>query len=63
MNYNGLSDVRIVNGEGRTLLSAMTQPAPLDSEAAALVGKAVKAGEFLFGSVRARTRWAAARRG
>lgn len=53
MNYNGLSDVRIVNGEGRTLLSAMTQPAPLDSEAAALVGKAVKAGEFLFGSVRA----------
>ncbi len=53
MNYNGLSDMRIVNGKGQTLLSAMMQPAPLDGEAAGLVGRAVGKHEFLFGSVRA----------
>lgn len=53
MNYNGLSDVRIVNGKGQTLLSAMTQPAPLDAETSALVGRAMNGGKLLFGSVRA----------
>lgn len=53
MNYNGLSDVRIVNGRGQTLLSGMAQPAALDDDAAALAARAVEKGDFLFGTVRA----------
>lgn len=53
MNFNGLSDVRIVNGRGQTLLSALTRPSPVDASQRDAVQRAMSSGRLVFGPVRA----------
>lgn len=53
MNFNGLSDVRIVNAKGQTLLSALTRPSPVNEDQRRAVERAVTSGTLAFGPVRA----------
>ncbi len=53
MNFNGLSDARIVNTRGQTLLSALTRPSPVNENQRRAVEQAVASGKLAFGPVRA----------
>lgn len=52
MNFNGLSDARLVNAQGLTLLSGLAQPSPLSELQKNLITRAIKHGAFSFGPVR-----------
>ncbi len=52
MNFSGLTDARIVNSKGHTILSAMSQPAPVTPEQRLTAEKAITGGTFVFGPVR-----------
>ena len=51
MNFSGLTDARVVNSKGLTLLSAMTQPVPLNANQRLTVERAMAEGKFVFGPV------------
>ena len=51
MNFNGLTDARIVNSKGQTLLSAMSQPVPVNAGQRLTIEKAMTEGKFVFGPV------------
>ncbi len=52
MNYNDLLDARLVNGEGHTILSAHSTPAPLTKEQSEAALSAMKTGKTVFLPVR-----------
>ena len=52
MNFSGLTDARIVNSRGHTVLSALSQPTPVSLEQRVTAEKAIASGEFVFGPVR-----------
>lgn len=52
MNFNGLTDARIVNARGHTVLSAMAQPIPVGPEQRETAERAISTGGFVFGPVR-----------
>ncbi|MEG2139504.1 MAG: HD domain-containing phosphohydrolase, partial [Bilophila sp.] len=52
MNFNGLSDARIVNVEGQTLLSALTRPSPVDKDQRETAERAITDDKLTFGPVR-----------
>lgn len=53
MNFSGLSDARIVNAKGQTLLSALARPTPITDMQQETVAAAVKSGKVAFAPVRA----------
>ncbi len=52
MNYNGLLDVRLVNREGQTILSAYSTPTPLSAEQSEASLRTMKTGQTTFLPVR-----------
>ena len=53
MNYNGLLDARLVNGEGQTILSALSTPSPLSAEQARVAREVMETGRTVFLPVQA----------
>ena len=51
MNLSGLTDARIANIRGQTLLSAMSQPAPVNAGQRLTIERAMSEGKFVFGPV------------
>lgn len=52
MNYNGLTDARIVNAQGQTLLSALSRPTPVTEQQKKAVDKALDTEKMAFAPVR-----------
>ncbi len=52
MSYNGLYDARLVSPSGKTLLSSLARPAPLQNEQILAVQRSAKSGKTYFASVR-----------
>lgn len=52
MNYNGLTDARIVNARGQTLLSALSRPTPVTEQQKKAVDRALDTEKMAFAPVR-----------
>lgn len=52
LNYNGLLDVRIANGTGQTLVSALARPIPLSEQQLTTLQHALKKQELTFAPIR-----------
>lgn len=53
MNFNGMSDARLVNAQGQTILSALSMPPPLSNNQRIVSEQAIKRGATMYAPVRA----------